>query len=177
MYNKKRLMLFVLLILLFSAGCGKKKDADTELYGWPEVRKSAESELKAVDINVLGEILINAQIPEIEGEELTLDEQLANMILEKTLIEEMDENDHFLFVKITYPDVGALLSGKDMGGVPYGEEEILKMLLQSLKEDQVAYVTEEFKIMYENGTDKKEIVWDEKLMNAMSGGLFKLFCE
>ena len=53
----------------------------------------------------------------------------------------------------------------------------MEMLLQSLKENQVEYVTEEFKIMYENGTDKKEIVWDEKLMNAMSGGLFGLFSE
>lgn len=167
-------MLLVLIIILFGAGCGKRQYSDTAADNWMNAGTVEESE-EEEDTNVLGKILTNAQIPEIEGEELSTDEQLANLILEKTLVEETDEDENFLYVKITYPDVGAVLSEKDMRELPFGEEEVLEMLLQRLKEDQIEYVTEEFKIMYETGTDK--IVWDEKLMNAMSGGLFGLFVE
>lgn len=73
MYNKKRCMLFVLLILLFNAGCGKEEDANTESYGWSEVEKSTESELEATDTNVIDETLEKAQIPEIEGEEVSVE--------------------------------------------------------------------------------------------------------
>lgn len=169
-------MLLILVITLYGAGCGKKQDSDIVADSWIDEKTVAESESEK-DISVMGEILTNAQIPEIEGEELTTDEQLANLILEKTLVEETDKDENFLYVKITYPDVGALLFEIDMRETPYGEEELLEMLLQSLKKDQVEYVTEEFKIMYEDDTDKQEIVWDEKLMNAMSGGLFGLFSE
>ena len=133
MCNKKRFILLVLAIFLFSAGCGKKKDSDSVADSWTDTKTAVESELKVADANILGEILIKAQIPEIEGEELTTDEQLANLILEKTLIEELDENENFLFVKITYPDVGALLSEKDMGATPYGEDDYSAQLAHAPK--------------------------------------------
>lgn len=175
---RKMSYILAILCLLGCIGCGRQENS---FISEDKINETEEREDEKIQDGVeqLQTTIANTTIQSETVEELTPDQKLSNLILGKTTIEKLEENEDSFVIKVVYPDVATLLLEETEKEASHDElvtNKILDRLVEKLEKNDVVYIEKDLTVFYST-EDKTDIIWDEELMNALSGGLLEVSRE